>query len=304
MRKQWLLIVLVTACITVSLSFAACTYDYFEDETNYIVYVPEVRDKAVTDCRVMIYNESGELIGDKTANSTSKDPRLQEGLFAFRLMPGDYKVYCYANTDSVVFTEEPSLGTAAFKLPAKADGVYQQPSDVFYDILEHKVQHQGVLLVDTTAIERYVGRITVRFKNFPVNLSSLSHVDLLAERVASMQYLEKDTLTSYAAQGDVMTHTDAVASIPFSGSSFELDHRYFPSVDDSDYEILNFTFIDSGGNVLTSVRVDVADPATYTPIRLYHGKRIIIEIDRYLINSINLVGWDEDIQDGGGVGVW
>ena len=55
MRKNRLLIVLFTG-VAVLLSLASCTYDYFEDETNYQVFVPEVLNKTVSDCRVLVYN--------------------------------------------------------------------------------------------------------------------------------------------------------------------------------------------------------------------------------------------------------
>ena len=60
MRKNRLLIVLFTG-VAVLLSLASCTYDYFEDETNYQVFVPEVLNKTVSDCRVLVYNDAGTL---------------------------------------------------------------------------------------------------------------------------------------------------------------------------------------------------------------------------------------------------
>jgi len=304
MRKQWLLIVFFTTCITILLSYTACTYDYFEDETNYIVYVPEVKEKTIDGCRVMIYDGSGLLVGDKSTLTSTNDPKIEQGLFAFRLPVGDYKVYCYANIDGVSFADESAHETSAFTLSAHETGEhYVQPSDVFFDILEHTVQHPGILRSDTTEIERYVGRITVRFKNCPFNLADLSSIDLVAEGIASQQYLKHDTLTSCVVDGDVMKHTDDLNTISTTGGVIELDHRYFPSVENN-YKTLNFAFIGSGGEQITRIPVGVADPDTNIPIRLYYGKRIIIEVDRYLVSTINLVGWDEDIKTGGNVGMW
>lgn len=304
MRILWPLIILLAAFIVVLLPYTACTYDYFEDETNYIVYVPEVKGKTVGDCRVMVYNKAGELVGLKTATSSSKDPRILEGIFAFRLMPGDYKIYCYANTSDVTFDDVQSLETASLKLSGtETEGVYRQPSDVLFDIFERKVEHQGILHMDTAAVKRYTGRITVRLKNFPSDLSKLSRVDLRAEGVASVQHLKKDTLTARVTTGDVIKHTDTAESVLPQGGVYEFEHRYFPSVEGG-LMVLSFVFIDSGGGVITSLPVPVAHPATNVPIRLYHGKRIIIEIDRYLVGAVHLVGWDEDIRNDGGVDAW
>lgn len=304
MRKQWLLIVFFTACVASLFSYTACTYDYFVDETNYIVYIPEVKDKQVDDCRVMIYDKSGLLVGDKSTLTSTNDAKIDLGLFTFRLPAGDYKVYCYANTDGIAFSDEESLETSALNLCThEAGDAYVQPSDVFFDIREHTVKHPGILVTDTAEIDRYVGKITVRFKNFPFNVADLASIDLLAEGVATKQHLKHDTLTACVADGDVMRHMDDLNTISLSNGVLEVEHLYFPSVENS-YTTLNFTFIDSGGNQIARIPVGVVDPDTNVPKRLYHGKHIAIEVDRYLITTIQLVGWDDDIQTGGDVGVW
>jgi hypothetical protein len=304
MRKQRLLIAFFTTCITILLLCAACTYDYFEDETNYIVYVPEVNDKTVDGCRVMIYNKSGLLVGDKSAASSTNDPKINKGLFAFRLPVGDYKVYCYANIGGISFSDESTLETSAFSLlGGGTERTYRQPSDVFYDKFEHTVRHPGILRSDTTTIERYVGRVTVRFKNFPFDLVDLSKIDMIAKGIASRQYLKHDTLTSRITEEDVMVHTDDLSAVSFSEGVLEINHRYFPSPENS-YKTLNFTFTDSKGNTIAAMPVAVVDPDTNVPVRLHRGKRIIIEIDRYLISTIRLVGWDEDIERGGDIDMW
>lgn len=291
-------------CITILLLYTACTYDYFEDQTNYIVYVPEVRDKTVDDCRVLIYNESGLLVGDKSVTASTNDPKLNLGLFTFRLPAGNYKVYCYTNIDGISFFGENTHETSAFSLPVHdTEENYLQPPDIFYDKLEHTIQSPVIQHADTASIKRYVGRITVRFKNIPFDLASLSNIELVAEGVASMQYLKHDTLTSHVMKGDVLKHTDDADSYSFSEGILEVDHRYFPSVENT-CKTLNFTFIDLDGNAIAFIQVSVTDPDTNLPLRLYRGERIIIEVDRYLVSTIRLVGWDEDIKSGGSTGLW
>lgn len=122
MRKNRLLIVLFTG-VAVLLSLASCTYDYFEDETNYQVFVPEVLNKTVSDCRVLVYNDAGTLVGARYATSPwDKDPRMEAGLFSFRLTPGEYKVYCYTNTDSLTFVDGQHLDASAFILKSSSTG--------------------------------------------------------------------------------------------------------------------------------------------------------------------------------------
>lgn len=192
MRKNRLLIVLFTG-VAVLLSLASCTYDYFEDETNYQVFVPEVLNKTVSDCRVLVYNDAGTLVGARYATSPwDKDPRMEAGLFSFRLTPGEYKVYCYTNTDSLTFVDGQHLDASAFILKSSSTGPnrYVQPSDILFQKFVPAIVHPGILQTDTAALERYTGRITVRFKKFPGDVSHIKKVQLLAEGAPVMQYLK------------------------------------------------------------------------------------------------------------------
>ena len=82
MRKNRILIVLFTGIV---LLLDACTYDYFDDETNYQVFVPEILNRTVGNCRVMVYDESGELVSSRYAVAGDDDPRMGAGLFKLYL---------------------------------------------------------------------------------------------------------------------------------------------------------------------------------------------------------------------------
>ena len=149
MGKNRLLIVFTGVIILLLL--ASCTYDYFKDETNYQVYVPEVVDNKVSDCRVLVYDETGVLVGARYEAAPWKDPRMRAGLFSFRLPPGEYKVYCYTNTDSLSFVEEQQLETSAFMLNNSDSGEnhYVHPSDVLFQKFVPVIDHPGILRTDT-----------------------------------------------------------------------------------------------------------------------------------------------------------
>lgn len=299
MRKNILLIVLF-AIVTIIISYTSCTYDYFEDETNYIVFVPEVYDKTVRDCRVMIYNEAGVLVGEKSATAPfDKDPRIQIGQFAFRLQqPGDYKVYCYTNTDSLTFAETGSFDRASFKMNLiEGSDNYMQPSDMYFQKLEHTVEHPAFLIVDTTDIKRYTGRITVRYKNFPAYLADLSKVEKIhttAEGIGTKQYIKLDTLTTRSGPTDVMSHFST--PLDRGADRIEIDNRFFPSIEDT-LSVLNFELFDSNDERVINLSLEVADFDTQIPLRLLHGRRMIIEVDRYTIINVSVVDWDADVQE-------
>lgn len=128
-----------------ALFLASCTYDYFEDETNYQLFVPEVLNKTVSDCRVLVYNNAGVLVGTRYATSPwDENPRMAAGLFGFKLQPGEYKVYCYTNTDSISFVDERHLGNSAFVLEKRLfrTPLCVRPSDVcfrFVPVIVHPV---------------------------------------------------------------------------------------------------------------------------------------------------------------------
>lgn len=306
MRKHsWLLIILF-ACITTLSPFVSCTYDYFVDETNYLVYVPEVKAKSVRDCRIMVYDANGNLVGEKYALSPfSNDERMVRGEFGFRLNPGEYKVYCYTNTDSVSFVDTRSYETSAFHLLQNgSENRFMAPSDIFFQKLEPNIIHPGMLNVDTTDIKRYTGRILVRFKNFPKDVSNINKVDLLAQGIATKQFLEKDTLTTRMSENDVLTQQDGLEMMQITSNSIEVHHRYLPSIGyqtfEEGIEKLNFTFKDSQDNIVQELGLEVFDQEKFVHKRLLHGRTLFIEVDTYVISHISLEGWSEDI-DGGDV---
>ncbi len=295
MRKNRILIVLFTGIV---LLLASCTYDYFVDETNYQVFVPEILNRTVGNCRVMVYDESGELVSSRYAVAGDDDPRMGAGLFSFRLYPGRYKVYCYTDTDNVLFTEEEHLDRSSFHLKRVegVEGRYMHPSNIGFQKLRPVIAHVGVLKTDTAELERYVGRITVRFKNFPVNTSGIKKVELLAERAPVVQPLKTDTLTSRFNETDCMYHMGDLPPQETAGI-LEVDHHFMPSIE-GDYMRLNYAFFDADGNKITDIPVETIDKLTGLPRRLLHGKRLIIEVDSYTVVKIALVGWDEDIASG------
>lgn len=305
MRKHNGLLIILFTCVSILFTYTACTYDYFVDETNYLVFVPEVKAKTVRDCRVMVYDANGNLVGEKYAtNPFANDERMVRGEFAFRLNPGEYNVYCYTNTDSVAFVDTRTYDTSAFQL--LTDGTengYMQPSDMYFHKIKPNIIHPGILNTDTADLKRYTGRITVRFKNFPVETTPINKIDLRAVNAATMQELKLDTLTTRVTEEDMMTHMDSENFTISSARSLEIDHRYLPSmvINDEDVKMtLNFLFKDSQGDKVLNLPVDVAwVEEGYPARRLLHGQRMIIEVNNYEVNKITLVGWDEDIQGGG-----
>ncbi len=119
--------------------FASCTYDYFEDETNYVVYAPKANSELMTDgyriedIRIYIYNET--IRRQKTASYPfEENVSMKFGNFNFRLFPGSYSTYCFANSTGIDFHETASLQDFFFGLPESHSNEYLYPGslDEFY----------------------------------------------------------------------------------------------------------------------------------------------------------------------------
>lgn len=302
MRNHKLLITITILLSAICLS--SCTFDYFEDETNYILYVPDVEGRSVKDCRVLVYDENGSLAAEKYGALPFEDnPRMQTGMFSFKLKPGRYRVFCYANTDSLLFDGKSNIREAAFSLPKIQEDRYAQPPALMFDTgRTPEIIHPGIIVRDTARLIDYTGRITVRFKNPPFNVPSIKKVEMTASGIANRQLLQEDTLTRRISSKDVEYHLGAVP-VQNNPDYFELDYRFFPSIfNDSTSEAeqitLRFSFYDADGNyVAQDLLVPVVDKATGKPLRLLHNKRIIIIVDVYTIVKIEILPWDGDIQD-------
>lgn len=304
MRKKRLLIVLFTCIITLS-AIVSCTYDYFEDETNYLVFVPEVLDNSIRNCRVMVYDAAGTLMKERyAAQPWGDNPRIKDGLFGFRLPAGEYKVYCYTDIDSITFSDVEKLETSHFSLKEKEgeSNAYIQPSNVFFQTFKASITHPGILVTDTADIARYIGNIQVRFKDLPLSASDISRIakiSLQAKDAATTQYLKEDTLTSRKSDYDLMFAENQLLS-PATPAMVETKHPFLPTVDDNKIMQFVYSFLDSSGAVISSLKVELSDRATGTiPLRLYHGQDMILLVDTYLLTSTGLIGWADTIQDGG-----
>ena len=298
MKKKRLLVVFLMG-VVLAYSQVSCTYDYFVDESNYKIFVPEVALGTVKGCYVAVYDEAGMLVKARRADSASNDPRVALGLFNFHLSPGKYTAYCYANVHDIQVMGAGSAYNAFIAMkragsPAGKHDAYALPPEVVFQKLTPTIGNTFEQIVDTTALERYVGRITVRFKNIPVSLPAVSRVQLEATGVATRQFFGWDTITSRFTENDYI-FDDTPVPPGTSGSNWEMDHYYFPSVPDQ-LTRLNIRFIGADGQLLNELPVEVIDTKTDRPLTLLHGRRIILEIDNYMVIGIGITEWDKDIK--------
>lgn len=297
MRKK---LYFICCCITaIGLLGTACTHDYFDDETNYQVFVPEVLDGTISDCRILVYNSAGALAGERYAAAPfDQNTRFTKGLFGFKLPPGKYAVYCYINTGGVSFSDHKTLSSASFStLRAEEEPeehAYMQPDDMFWQKLNPDVPFSSFLKTDTASITRYVGKVTVRFKNFPHPVTDIAQVRLCASDIATVQPLQADTLTSRHTDMDCMV---ALNSLKPLANEFEVQNLYLPSIDGVMMD-LRFRFLGNTDQIVAEMPVEVSDKISGQPLRLISGQHMVIEVDGYTIVRVSVIGWNEHIEGG------
>lgn len=315
LRFSCLLLVVCTLLVV-----SSCTYDYFEDETNYVVYVPKADKDMVTetyrieDLSIFIYNDA--LYKERHSTSPfGENPRSRVGNFNFRLYPGNYSVYCFTNLENFHFENLHTYDQAKFNLEQHTDGTYKEPSAIYVDYKDPTINFPGPVVTDTAFFEqKYVGRICVAFKNLSrvdpsLTYANVKEVKITASGIGVTQYLSmlttvSDTRSSRNSTNDRMRLTAGTFDIEYKDFEFGIQNYYYPSPDLSgegrDYEPISLmlNFVDHSDNILSSLTVDIVDENN-VPIVLHMNETLIVEVDGNKIHVLRLddpEAWNPQIE--------
>jgi hypothetical protein len=320
-RRLFSVSILVCICF-----LSSCTYDYFEDETNYVVYIPKADENVrtdtykVDDVRIFIYNNS-TLDRERHSYLPFQDnARTRVGNFHFKLYPGQHSVHCFSQADKLLFSGIDSYATTNFSLTQSKDGFYNEPEAILIETHKPMIQFPGPAIADTTWYEKkYVGRICVAFKNLQ-NISSkltfdnIKKVEIVATGVGTMQYFSQvsdsiNTRSSRKSTNDIMRLTTTLYKSPYAGFDFGFDNYYFPSLSrDSDNLMdeaigLRINFLDDKNDIIYDLNVDVVDMNDgYKPMILHMNETLLVTVDGNNIQILRLANpldWDPNIQEGG-----
>lgn len=315
------------AILSVLLLIPSCTYDYFEDETNYEVYVPKA-DKdmrtdeySIEDLDIFIYDD---VLSKERHSSTpfEENTRSMRGNFNFRLFPNSYNVYCFTNTQDIDFYDLDTYSQARFDLQQSTDGTYyKEPSAIYVEHKAPTINFPGPLVSDTVLFEsKYVGRICVAFKNLTevstlLTQANIKEIRIEATGIGTTQYLQMltdsiNTRSSRKTPNDKMKLVSEVFDLEYKDFSFGIQNYFYPSPDLSkegypdEPIVLDMNFIDHSDNVLFVLSVAVVDNAKKTMI-LHMNETLIVEVDGYNIQVLHLddiEDWDSQIDVEGGSG--
>lgn len=303
----------------------SCTFDYFEDETNYMVYVPKAdknlrtEDYQIEDLRILIYN--GQLEQEKYYLSPfNNNPRSRVGNFNFHLYPGEYSVYCFGNTTGFSFYNLDSYENARFALEESTDG-YKEPSNTLLctEYRKPNVGFIGTESTDTILFEKkYVGKICIAFKNLVkfnalLNFNNISSIKIKASGVGTYQKLVHftDSINTRSSRNSAEDKMLLIASKgnnfyenPYSDYEFGIHNYYLPSLyNDS---IINepihlaLDFIGNNDKIIYTLYVDLIE--NQTPIILHMNQTIYVGVDGNKVFTLPMISpqnWNENIESGG-----
>jgi hypothetical protein len=293
---------------------SSCTFDYFEDETNYVVYVPKAdRNRWTENYRIenldmLIYN--GDLSKEKhSVYPFTETSRSRVGNFNFRLYPGSYSVFCFTNAGSVDFHDIGHIDNARFQLRQLEGGAYNEPAAIYVDHAAPTIHFPGPVVNDTARFERlYVGRICIAFKNLlkidpSLTFSNIKRVEIEAGGVGVAQHLSllTDSLNTRSTRfevNDKMKLTAEPFSVQYKDFEFGIQNYYFPSPDlsrenrESEPIHLLLRFVGNNGNFLSSLNISVVDQ-TNSPVILHMNETLVVEVDGNHIQVLRL----SDLED-------
>ncbi len=229
----------------VMFSLMSCTYDYFVDENNFRLYVPQIEDGSIQSLYVAFHAEDGgHVITREVTAPFDRDDLMKQGILRFKLPPGrNYHVSCFADyapasiTAGNPFDESYKAKTPADESVARnpQDHVYlsrtTDPRSLFMMATAYPMGHPDSRTVVTANIEnsrRFKGKVVLSFKDLP---PMVTRIDTYYGGLATGYYFDgtfrhaTDTdriMGSYNVadyrQGNIVTITDIIN--PSAGTDF------------------------------------------------------------------------------------
>lgn len=312
------------ACLA-SVCLASCTYDYFEDETNYAIYVPKANrahmseDYRVDDIRLLIYQDQLEH-DTKISFPFDRNARTRAGNFNFKLYPRMHSVFCLANTEGIDIFDCHSYGDAGFGLEKRESNSYTYTDDLSTFYAEYKspyIDYPGPQITDVVPFEkRYMGKLCFAVRNIQtfdgfLPYEQVTDVVIRATGAGTYQKLAlfTDSIDTRSSRYSIHDRIELKVKPylePIDDYQLGFHCYMFPSLsEDLNNAIsLEIDLMDNMGRVMYTLNVDVTE-VLHMNETLYQG----IDGDKiYKLSIDSPLDWNSDVEaegnttpDGGGI---
>lgn len=301
----------------VILAVWSCTKDYFEDETNFKIYIPQVKEGTIDNVLVAIHDGTGThrytryIEGPFDPNTVGRD-----GILRFKLPWGeDYKVSCFANVERACCAEGEAYGRSYISEPVyDGDAALHRPGPDFRvvlqdDITVYPLNHPMASKLDTVNLDDtrvYKGHVTCEFRELP---SQVARIDIRYKGIGTHMCYDGcygrpsagQVVSSVAVQGGAAVTTLTDHLFPSTGMHY-LDEDVNPC-EPLDLEVL---FYGADGGLMGqfySLHTDaptVTDPegnSTTWDYMLRPKHQLKFVFKGFTVFEIKLSGWG-DITEG------
>ena len=265
----------MTAGILLLYSLASCTYDYFVDENNLWIYVPQVKEGTIRDFYIAFHDEAGSHMRSSHIYAPfNKNELMLDGTLRFKLKPGETSVTCFAQIGDMPVSEgqlysDSYLGKAP---EGRRTHVHTAPGRLQNRYAEQKARPRAsrptpispafpkpgcrytpsgiptqkkIHTIDISEENSYNGKITNEFKNFAgLGVTRIEiHYTGLATRLCFDGHFD-----NFTPQDKIQVSYDLPAAGQ-AGPDYSFSESYFPS---SGYDI---DAPDAPGTALTPLKV-------------------------------------------------
>lgn len=156
----------------------ACTNDYFVDENNYRIYVPQIQQRTIQDFYVAFHDADGNHLRTRRFSEADfNEPYITDGLIRSKLKAGEEaNIMCFAQLNTIAVTEGQPLSQSFLSLPPIDENKHIYTTARLDCRVFHKVRtiypigHPLSQVPDTISMNEecvYTGTIGVNFKNLP-----------------------------------------------------------------------------------------------------------------------------------------
>ena len=298
---------MVAGVMLLSYTAVSCTNDYFLDENNCWLYVPEIQKGSIPDFTAVFHGESGNhLITRKVSAPFDRNELMQNGILRFKLQPGPCTLTAFAQTGNMQMSEGLPLADSYISAPLVPQTEHAfgpcgplrvlQCQLMLYPIGHPDSQNQHT--IDINGGQLYTGTIVHEFRDLP---AQVTRIDIrytgLSTRLGFNGLFGDEspddyTLVSYAVGGQrAVTHSFQDMYLPSSGTR----------LDGAESELtplkLDVLFY-AGEAVIGHFSDEISDPveenAATVSGKVYLRPRhtLKFEYKGFTITGISLVGWE------------